>query len=165
MRRTPRSVLEPDERALERPYCDGDRPNDGAAPGVAPRLLDTSRRSSRARERRESKRRKGGRKAKDRSSWGAPSRDRSYAPGMLLLLFVVVALAEIVLDAAAQDLSGSAAQSAAILGAIAAVGYRFRPDMVAAGVGVLGIVALVLERSALEGATKRSLESRTLFGG
>jgi hypothetical protein len=105
---------------------------------------------TRSRERRAAQRRRGGRTAKDGSFWGPPARDRPYTPGMLLLLFVVVALAEVTGDAAAEETRGPAT-TAAVLGAIIAVGYRFRPDIVAAGMGVVGIVSLLLQRMGARG--------------
>lgn len=104
---------------------------------------------TRSRERKEERRRRGGRIARDRGFWGAPARDRQYEPGALLLVFVVVTLAETVLDAAAD---GSGALSAAlILGAVISIAFRYRPDLVSVGMGVVGIVVLVLERLGARG--------------
>lgn len=100
---------------------------------------------ARQRERKQDGRRRGGRVAKDRSFFGPPARDREWRPGGLLVVLTVVPLAQVVADAG--EAPGSPAlSSAAVLAGIVAVGFRYRPDLVSTGMGVLGIVALVLGR-------------------
>lgn len=101
---------------------------------------------ARQRERKQERRRKGGRTAKDRSFVGLPSRDREWRPGGLLLVVTVVQLAQVVADAGEAGPGNPALSSAVVLSGIVAVGFRYRPDVVSAGIGVLGVVALVLGR-------------------
>lgn len=69
-----------------------------------------------------------------------PARDRAYRPGLLLLVLACVTLAKVVTGA------GEAASTAAIFAIVIAIGFQFRPDVVGAGMGALGIVVLALDR-------------------
>lgn len=98
-------------------------------------------RRTRAREAKAARRHHGGRPARDRSFWGLPSRDRSYTPGLILLGFSCIQLAQVILS------SGSRlAVTAIMLSAIVAIGYAIRADIVSIGMGIIGVLSLVFGR-------------------
>ena len=109
-----------------------------------------------------SRKRREARPRRDRSFWGLPSRDRTFAPGALLVGLAVVTLAEVVMDAASAD-EGSLVVAAAFFGAVVAIGFALRPDIVKAGMGILGIVTLVLERLGARGCADAATTTHNLM--
>ena len=94
---------------------------------------------SRARERVQDRRRRGGRKPHSQGVWSFPSHDREYVPGLLLLVV------------STWQLTGVAGQGASftpvlILSGVLAVGFSARPDLVGAGMGLVGAVSQTLDR-------------------
>lgn len=94
---------------------------------------------------RRSMRRRGGRPVASRGFWSLPARDRDYIPGVVLVVFAATTLAETVADASIRP-SGASAQTTTILGAILAVAHRYRPDLVSAGLAVVGVASLAVQR-------------------
>ena len=94
---------------------------------------------SRARERAQDRRRRGGRNPPSQGFWSFPSRDREYVPGLLLLIV------------STWQLTGVAGQGATftpvlILSGVLAVGFSVRGDLVGAGMGLVGAVSQTLDR-------------------
>jgi hypothetical protein len=103
---------------------------------------------SRRRERKVAARFRGGRTAKDRSFFGLLARDRAYRPGAVLAALTIIELARTVGSAGVVE--SGLTTSAGMLAFVVAVGFVVRPDIVGAGMGLLGIVALTVRRLGLE---------------
>jgi hypothetical protein len=96
---------------------------------------------SRRREREAGRRRMGGRRPT--SSWLAPRRDHVPTPGLLLL---AVALWQVAGVIATNSDAGDYVVSLVIFSVIIAAGFSIRPDIVGAGLGLVGVVSQTIER-------------------
>jgi hypothetical protein len=94
---------------------------------------------SRARERASDRRRRGGRRPRSDRFWALPSRDREYAPGLLLIVLCSWQLADI----AAR---GASFTPLLILSGVLAIAFSARPDLVGAAMGLIGAVSQTLDR-------------------
>lgn len=96
---------------------------------------------SRARERASDRKRRGGRRPRSLGFLSVPNRDREYVPGLLLLLVATWQLADVVTRGA-----GASFLPLLLLSGILAALFSARPDLVGAGLGLIGAASQTLDR-------------------
>jgi hypothetical protein len=96
---------------------------------------------SRARERVSDRKRRGGRRPRSPGFLSLPNRDREYVPGLSLLLVATWQLADVITRGA-----GVSFLPLLLLSGVLAALFSARPDLVGAGLGLVGAVSQTLDR-------------------